>query len=215
MRSWDTATTCRRRPWSWCSDPKPTCETSRGVYERHFPGKPPYLRFDYQVIRVWQLPVDNLLTGGLGLLPLAPISAVSQAALPEVVERMKRRLPREKGPAGDIWTATRVLMGLRYPSNLVKHLLREVLGMKESVTYQEIVEEGVAKGRVEGRIEGAREVLLLQGEQLYGPPDARSRKALDATSDHERLVELALRLRTAKSWAELLGLPPSRRSRKS
>jgi hypothetical protein len=43
-----------------------------GVYERGFPGEGPYLSFRYQVLRVWQLPPEPLLTGGLALLPLAP-----------------------------------------------------------------------------------------------------------------------------------------------
>src|SRR5262249_920645 len=35
-----------------------------GVYERGFPDEEPYLRFRYQVVRVWQLPPELLLTGG-------------------------------------------------------------------------------------------------------------------------------------------------------
>src|SRR5262245_57976819 len=50
-----------------------------GKYEKQFAGEPPYLRFRYRVIRVWQLPVATLLSGGLGTLPLAPISAVTRA----------------------------------------------------------------------------------------------------------------------------------------
>src|SRR5271157_3195990 len=38
-----------------------------GVYQRGFPGEAPYLTFRYQVVRVWQLPVEPLLTGGLPL----------------------------------------------------------------------------------------------------------------------------------------------------
>ncbi len=45
--------------------------------ERGFPDEVPYNVFRYRVIRVWQLPPDPLLTGGLGTLPLAPISAVT------------------------------------------------------------------------------------------------------------------------------------------
>src|SRR5205823_3141389 len=59
-----------------------------GVYERRFPGKEPYLRFHYQVIRVWELSPEQLLTGGLGTLPLAPISNVTEADLPDVIERL-------------------------------------------------------------------------------------------------------------------------------
>jgi predicted transposase YdaD len=194
-----------------------------GVYERRFPGRPPYQRSEYQVIRVWQLPPETFLTGGPGLLPLAPISAVTKSELPTVIERMKGRLSPRTGLAGDLWTATEVLMGLRYPESLVERLLQGVRGMEESVTYQAIVRKGLEKGRAEGKVEGlaegraeeARQMVLLLGEQRYGPPDARSRRALDAITDRERLRQLALRLQTAGSWAELLELPPPRKSRKS
>lgn len=56
-----------------------------GLYERLFPGEEPYLTFRYQVVRVWQLALERLLTGSLALLPLAPISAVTEAELPGII----------------------------------------------------------------------------------------------------------------------------------
>jgi hypothetical protein len=40
-------------------------------------------------IRVWRLPAEGLLTGGLGTPPLAPLSDVRQEDLPQVVRRMQ------------------------------------------------------------------------------------------------------------------------------
>src|SRR5690242_13530578 len=37
-----------------------------GEHVRAFPGEPPHLVFRYQVIRVWRLPAEPLLQGGLG-----------------------------------------------------------------------------------------------------------------------------------------------------
>src|SRR5262249_3956733 len=120
-----------------------------GVFHRLFPGEPPYLEFRYQVVRVWQTPVETILSGGLGLLTLAPRSDVDPAVLPAVIQRMDQRFRQETSPeeAGILWTAADVLMGLRYPRALVSQLLQGVHGMKESVTYQAIVEEGVVKAR--------------------------------------------------------------------
>ncbi|HEY8749106.1 MAG TPA: hypothetical protein VIM11_14075 [Tepidisphaeraceae bacterium] len=50
--------------------------------------------------------------------------------------------------------------------------------MKESVTYQAIIEEGEAKGIVkgmvkgnaEGRVEEARSLVLRLGNRRFGPP---------------------------------------------
>jgi predicted transposase YdaD len=114
-----------------------------GVYERQFAGEPSYLTFRYQVIRVWQLPVERLLAGGLGTLPLAPISAVTTTELPGVIRRMKERLRgRSRAQAGDVWTATYLLMGLRYEQALVNQLLEGVIAMEESVTYQALIAKG-------------------------------------------------------------------------
>src|SRR5262245_29137531 len=55
--------------------PQANLSNLTGVYEQGFPGEPPYLTFRYAVIRVWELPVDHLLAGGAGALPLAPLSA--------------------------------------------------------------------------------------------------------------------------------------------
>ncbi len=54
--------------------PQADLRSITGRYEQRFPGvAEPYLIFRYQVIRVWQLPADQLLSGGLGILPLAPV----------------------------------------------------------------------------------------------------------------------------------------------
>lgn len=176
-----------------------------GQLVRGLPGEEPVAVFRYGVIRVWQLPVEQLLTGGLATLPLAPISAVDPPGLHGVIRRMEERL-RGKERAGELWTATRILLGLRYPPDLIHLLLRGVMGMKESSTYQEIV----AEGRAEGRAEEARRVLLLLGEDKFGAPDAPTRTTIDAIEDVERLEHLIKQTRQAGSWRELLP-PPARR----
>jgi predicted transposase YdaD len=185
-----------------------------GVYERGFPGEAAYLTFRYQVVRVWQLPPGPLLTGGLALLPLAPISAVTEAELPGIIERMEKRLSgrgkRKQAPV--VWGAAYILLGLRYSGELAAQLFRGVVSMKESTTYQAILEEGRAVGRREGRQEGLteavaelRKTIRRAGDAAFGPPDAQTAAALDQIADLSRLEALIERLRTAGSWQELLG----------
>jgi predicted transposase YdaD len=193
-----------------------------GKLQRAFPGKMPYLIFEYQVFRVWEKPPALFLSGGPGLLPLAPVSAVTTAELPGIIQQMEAALSRRsmRGRAPDVWAAAYVLMGLRYPRDLLNTLLRGVMSMKESVTYQAIVEEGVEKGKAlgkaEGAIEGAKEelrkVLRFQGEDRFGAPDPRVIAALARIDDLVQLEALARRLLTAQSWQELLDLPAPRRS---
>jgi hypothetical protein len=97
-------------------------------------------------------------------------------------------------------------MGLRYERALVQTLLRGVVSMKESVTYQAIIEEGEERE--------ARKMLLLMGRSCFGEPPPEVVAALDALTDVSRLEELGVRLLQASSWQELLGLNgPSRRRR--
>ena len=80
--------------------------------------------------------------------------------------------------------------------------------MRDSLTYQAIVEEGVERGRTEGRTEGrveeARELLLQLGEERFGPPPARTRAILAAIDDHDRLHALAVSVIRVGSRDELL-----------
>src|SRR5258708_5298722 len=112
-------------------------------------------------------------------------------------------------------------MGLRYERALSQTLLQGVATMKESVTYQAILEEGkaegiakgMAAGMVEGKAEEARRILLLLGREQFGEPPANVQAALDAVADVNRLEELTVRLKHAASWQDLLGpAGPRRRS---
>src|SRR5579871_4920564 len=55
-----------------------------GLYERGFPGEPFDAALRYRIIRVWQVPPDQWLSGGLGLVPLAPLGDVKPSELPFV-----------------------------------------------------------------------------------------------------------------------------------
>lgn len=83
--------------------------------------------------------------------------------------------------------------------------------MKESSTYQAILEEGRQEGRQEGRSEGAlieaKKFLRIIGDVQFGPPDAQTAQDIEGIKDVARLENLASRLREAKSWQELLHLP--------
>ena len=188
-----------------------------GLYERGFPGEETYLTFRYQVVRVWRLSPEPLLTGGLALLSLAPISAVTEADLPGIIQRMGRRLEsrRARRRAEVVWAAAYILLGLRFTPALAAHLFRGVAAMKESSTYQAILEEGRAEGRAEGELHGAvaalKKMLRLLGDAAFGPPEPRIALAIEQLDDLPRLEELLQRVKTAAGWRELLGRPATGR----
>jgi hypothetical protein len=177
-----------------------------GLLRRWLPNEEPFSTLRYEVIRVWQLPVEQLLASGVGTLALAPISAVPQGDVRRVVRRMKERLSGPKAPrrSADVLAAAYVLLDLRYSDEFADALFEEVLGMEESSTYRAIVRRG--------RVEEGRQMLLLQGEEKFGPPDAAARAALEQITEIEELEELGVRLLHADSWQELL--PPRRRARR-
>ncbi len=199
--------------------PQANLSVLNGLYQRQVPqASQPYRIFRYQVIRVWELPVQSLLAGGLGRLALAPVSAVSEAELPGVLREMKRRVTRlrDRGRLGRWWTAVYVLMGMRYQEALVEQLLQGVLDMEESVTYQAIIRKGVAKGRAEGALEEARKMLLRWGEAHFRTaPPADLQARLEEMQDLDQLEQLLLHVAQVRSWDELLPASPKPRRRKS
>ena len=78
--------------------------------------------------------------------------------------------------------------------------------MKDSVIYQEILEEGIEKGMEKGRVLEARSILLRLGEKKLGPPDAQVESRLDRIDNAAMLEELTDRMMAGPftTWAELL-----------
>lgn len=184
-----------------------------GVHEWGVPGEAHDLTFRYQTARLWQQPVETLLAGPLGTLPLAPLADVQPAALPEVLRRMADRVEREATTAegASLKIVTFTLLGLRFPPRVAEQLMPGIRNMRDSSTYQMILDEGraegEARGRTEGRTEEARRMLVLVGAARLGPPDARTLATLEAIGDPEQLEQLGQRLLSVTSWAELLATP--------
>jgi hypothetical protein len=97
-----------------------------GHYQLSFPGEAPYRTFTYQVVRLWEQPLPSFLEAGLGVLPLAPLTDEASTKLPDVIHRMDERLQQEASPeeAGNLWTVTDVLLGLRYARNMIDPLMQ-------------------------------------------------------------------------------------------
>jgi predicted transposase YdaD len=191
-----------------------------GLIERRFSGQEPLSLFRYQVLRVWEMPAEQFLRGGLGTLALAPISAVREAEIRGVMAQMKARLDREprRIRVAEVWAATYVLLGLRYTEAFAAALFEGVLGMEASATYRAIVAKGRVEGRAEGeakgRVEEARRLLLRLGEKVLGPAEAVAQAAVEAISDVDRLEQLVEKVPQISNWQELLNLP-QRRQRNS
>jgi len=189
-----------------------------GSYDLQFPDEAEaYHVFRYRVLRLWKLPVQRLLTGGVGILPLAPLTDDAARALPAVVSEIDRRLRAEAEPeeADKLRAATTVLMGLRHPAELVDQILQGVMTMTmwekiyadSSVVQEMLKREGrkaEERGEQAGAIGHARRQLLRLGQAKFGPPAEETAAALNAIGDLDRLDALAERLLTVNSWNQLL-----------
>jgi hypothetical protein len=161
-----------------------------GAVVRTAAGGTEYLRFAYTVVRVWELSADALLAGGLGATPLALLTDDAAPRLPGLVDRFAERVARESATPADaslLLSCGFILLGLRYDRAVARTLFQGAQRMKESSTYQAILDEGRDEGRAEGLTSGVlaarREDVLALLHERFGavPPDveARVRAATD------------------------------------
>ena len=182
-----------------------------GRYEVPARKKQPARTFRYQIQRAWEKTPEECLAAGVGTLPLALMSDVTPERLPEIVRRMDDRIRARSAPeeAANIWMCACFWMGLRYPADLVRELLRDIWPlMRTSKFYQGTLADGYATGQSEGLAEGplwaTRRLLLRQGERrLQAPPEA-VRARLNAITRLDKLEGLYERLPGATSWEQLL-----------
>lgn len=183
-----------------------------GRLQRRGPNGETTITFRYRVVRLWERPVDEILAGGLGVLPLAPLAAVEQSRLPEILHSLDERFDREAPPstADELWAATLLLMGVRYDRSMIRALGERVRRMRESVTYQMIIEEGIEQGIEQGRAQGElaaiRRVLLHLGAQRLGQPPADVTARIEGATDLAALERASERILSVGSWDELLEL---------
>jgi len=163
------------------------------------------LTFKYEVVRLWQRPVRRMLEGSRGTLPLAPLCRLPENvpvedALAKVIRQIDTRLWREAPQeAPFLLNAAYVLTGLRVSREMAAQIFQGVRGMRESSTYQAILDEG--------RQEGMQSTLLRLGQQKFGLPNEAITTTLTAITDLERLGRMVDRILLVSSWEELLATP--------
>jgi hypothetical protein len=173
----------------------------RGPYERSWPAGMCSVTLHFPVVRVWELRVEDMLAAS-GTAPLAPLSgAVTESNLAEVIHRVEEVFDRDApSEAGDLWAMTDILMGLKFDAALISRLMKGNRNMRESTTYQAILEEG--------RIEALRKMVLRLATRRFGAPDAVTRACVEALSEEARLELMLDRVLDAASWDDLLAAQP-------
>jgi hypothetical protein len=82
---------------------------------------------------------------------------------------------------------------------VLRGLFQGIRGMRESVAYDLIMDEG--------RVEEAQKMILRQGRIRWGDASEETRAALIKIDDLDRLERMGDRVLSATSWQELLDTP--------
>ncbi len=174
-----------------------------GLFERSL-NDAVYLQWRYIVIKAWEVPTKEFLTGGIGLLPFAPMSATTEDELPSIIRTMDERF-REVAPTRvyDLFMAAGVLMGLRFSDKLIEDLMNGVMRMENSSFYQMIRNKGLNEGRNEQRIVTSRDFVLELGVDRFGEPNELQRGEIERIEDAERLHRMVRQVAHSTSWDEL------------
>lgn len=177
-----------------------------GVVERLREDDSRYLYFEYDVIRIWQIPLEEILSGDIAILPLAPVSSVPKSQIKQVLRRMEARANAELSAEDQsvFWTNTFLVVGLRYDQDLSRKLLKGAIGMTNSTTYMSIIEEGKEIGKAEGEISGLKSAVLRIGGKRLGAPNPEVKAQIESIISLEKIQELADRILFVDTWVELL-----------
>ena len=164
------------------------------------------MEFNYEVLRLWERPAEELLRADLGVAPLAVLGRLPEdlsleAGLTVVAERLAERITNEAPPdrARKLLTDAYLLTGLRLRRDAAARIFRGVRAMHESDTFLAILEEGEEKA--------TRASILVFGEERFGMPDKSIKERLSNVTDLARLTRMVRRAAKAESWQEILDTP--------
>ena len=161
--------------------------------------------FEYDVIRMWQEPVQPFLEGGISQLPLAmlckmPSGKPLEKALLAVRQAIERRLAHlpDYAQAIRLMTAAHVLTGLRVDRIQINAIFEGASIMHRKVAWDEAIDDG--------RIQNSHRTLLNQGRKLFGEPSPKTETSVAAIDDPERLERMLDAILDVKSWKALLAV---------
>lgn len=187
---------------------RPAADSPRltGLLERTRPDGSVYVRFEYGLLRLWEIPVAEVLRGGLATLPLALLTDLSGTTAETVVSQLAERIESEATHERqtELWAITYVLSGARFAREESDILLgRVVAQMRESTTYQAILKEGEAEGLRKGVLAGERNVLIRMASKRLGTPSNDALKMIELASEYQ-ILTWAERVWEVETWPELL-----------
>ncbi|MEE3715936.1 Rpn family recombination-promoting nuclease/putative transposase [Tumidithrix elongata RA019] len=116
------------------------------------------LNHEFSVIRLWEQPTA-IFQQYQGLFPFATLSQTSNPE--ETLRQVARQIEniQDKRLQSHLAASTAIISGIALNKEIIQRLLRSEI-MKESVIYQEILQEGEAKGLAKGKAEERNQIAL-------------------------------------------------------
>ncbi len=192
-----TCATSAQYSLSTCCCARRKCSEMSGKVRRILPAGRQYLEFEYDVLRVWETPAERFLESGLVTLSLAPLARNASQDHPGVLAAMRNRLARadDQAELNSLWVSTYVLIWLAYPRDLVANLLKGVRSLRDSDTYQAILDEGraddEARGEALGQLDEARRIVLRFGHKRFGAPPLEIQTGIGSLTNLNQTEPLA------------------------
>lgn len=185
-------------------------EHETGQYHLDSPRGTVSLAWQYEVIRLWQMPAETLL--GLerpALLPLVGQMHLAQpeAVLSEVVTRLQREAPGERRQ--QMLTSLLALLAEEEWTQMVERLLEEEWLIDESPYLQRILAQGREQGREAGALTARQRDILTVLETRFTLSDAvrqQLERRLASATDEPTLVRLLTTAVRSATLAEFLAL---------
>lgn len=152
--------------------------TNEVVFTEEYRDKTTAHRF--RVVRLWEQS-PALFLNNRALLPLATLARTDspQALLTQVAQRVVTIPDREERQ--NIAGCTEILAGLRFNKDIIRQLLREDI-MRESVIYQDILQQGIQQGIQQGLQQGVLSLCLRLVNQRFSDLDTSIIERINALS---------------------------------
>jgi predicted transposase YdaD len=165
------------------------------------------LRFNFRVIKVYEIPYEEMLARGLlGILPLVPLAL--DGARREVVEEVIRRLMQSGEPVRkELLALTRLFASLAFKSQEDQEWLKRRFAMlkdilRDTPAFQQILEEGREEGSAlerQRRLQSFRPKVLDLVRVRYSELVALAQEKFALIQDVEVLEDLFLKIAIAGS----------------
>ena len=175
-------------------------EKDTGQYHVDSPRGTVSLAWQYEVIRLWQMPAEALLAlQRPALLPLVGQTHLTQpeVVLTEVVARMQREVDGERRQ--EMVIGLLALLSEEEWVGMVERLLEEDWLIDESPYLQRILQQGRAEGRAEARLARQRDIVAVLETRFALSDAVRQQVAQRLASATDEPVLVRLLTRAAQS----------------